>query len=86
MKKLARLHLNNNNLRGLIPAQIGLLSSLTELYFGYNDLSGEIPATLGNCIAIRMLHLNDNSITGHGERAHRSIFKCNGSFIFLSLV
>ena len=69
VREFARLHLQGNKLRGSIPAEIGLLSSLTELYLQSNDITGEIPATLGNCIALQIFHLNDNRITGHGKRS-----------------
>jgi Leucine-rich repeat (LRR) protein len=42
-----RLRLDDNELRGLLPSEIGLLSNLEYLDFQRNILTGEIPEELG---------------------------------------
>ncbi len=61
------LHLDNNNLSGPIPAELGHLTSptyLTDLNLSNNDLTGPIPAELGNLTDLRILDLSHNQLTG----------------------
>jgi hypothetical protein len=58
------LYLNNNQLSGEIPAELGNLSNLFRLYLNDNQLSGSIPAELGNLSNLFRLYLNDNKLSG----------------------
>ncbi|TRX33704.1 VWA domain-containing protein [Flavobacterium sp. ZT3R18] len=58
------LYLNNNNLDGFIPKEIGALKSLTYLSLAYNKLIGELPSTIGNLKSLQFLSLNFNQFSG----------------------
>jgi len=58
------LDLENQELSGLIPIEIGSLINLVTLNLSYNALSGEIPAEIENLINLETLRLNDNSLSG----------------------
>ncbi|MDJ0515227.1 MAG: DUF4347 domain-containing protein, partial [Trichodesmium sp. MO_231.B1] len=58
------LGLNNNELTGEIPEELGNLSNLLFLYLNNNELTGEIPEELGNLSNLRQLNLNNNQLTG----------------------
>lgn len=62
--RVTTLTLNNNNLTGAIPPEIGDLEALTELWMVGNNLTGSLPAELGNLSALRLMALNTNRITG----------------------
>ncbi|KAG9446113.1 hypothetical protein H6P81_012241 [Aristolochia fimbriata] len=61
---LTSLDLNFNNLVGLLPTQIGVLSRLTSLDLGDNNFNESIPVEIGNLLELRMLRLYNNSFTG----------------------
>ena len=56
--------LYNNQLTGLLPGELGNLSSLIVLDVERNHLSGVIPASLGNLTALDTLWLSSNQLTG----------------------
>ena len=58
------LNLNNNNLGGSIPMDVGQLRHLEELNLGSNRISGEIPATIGKLEYLGKLNLSDNQLSG----------------------
>ncbi|MEK7990510.1 MAG: hypothetical protein VSS52_005845, partial [Thiotrichaceae bacterium] len=58
------LDLNNNQLTGEIPSELGNLSGLTRLFLSNNQLTGEIPNELGNLSSLINLDLRDNQLTG----------------------
>ena len=45
--RVTHLELPSSQLRGSIPAELGLLANLEELVLSSNDLSGSIPSSLG---------------------------------------
>ena len=58
------LSLNNNQLSGEIPPELGNLAFPQLLFLGGNQLTGEIPAELGNLAYLRKLELGENQLTG----------------------
>ena len=58
------LYLENCNLKGPLPPEIGNLSDLRTLYLRNNQLSGSLPAELGQLTKLRDLNLFNNQIVG----------------------
>jgi len=63
--KVVKIQLNNNNLIGKIPPEIGDLNSLVDLWLSNNQLSGSIPSTIGNLTNLSRLWLYDNQLNGN---------------------
>ena len=63
-RRVTRLELQDRELSGEIPAELGNLANLVELLLADNQLSGEIPAALGNLTNLTVLHLSGNQLTG----------------------
>lgn len=61
---VASLGLEENNLRGPIPAEIGLLTSLEQANMAQNHLSGTIPESLLNLTSLQSLNLVECSLVG----------------------
>ncbi|CAM6063020.1 unnamed protein product [Sphagnum tenellum] len=64
LSKLNFLNMAQNNLRGLIPQEIGLLNDLQRLNLSYNQFSGTIPVELGNLQNVQVLDLSHNQLSG----------------------
>ena len=64
--RVVRLSLNENDLTGEIPPELGNfnLASLQQLSLGHNSLTGGIPPELGNLANLQELWLWDNDLTG----------------------
>ncbi len=62
--RVTRLNLESNQLRGLIPAELGNLTSLTFLLLRHNQLRGSLPVELGNLINLGLLDFQNNQLTG----------------------
>ena len=62
--RVVRLQLNNNNLIGRIPPELGLLDRLETLVLRSNTLTGTIPSELGGLDSLRELVLFGNDLTG----------------------
>jgi gliding motility-associated-like protein len=56
--------LGTNNLVGVIPPEIGNMTSLQLLDLSFNDLSGNIPDEIDNLIDLQGLNLSFNSLDG----------------------
>ena len=61
---VTELSLPNNNLTGVIPAQLGDLSRLKRLLLYGNELSGTIPPELGKLSAVTRISLSSNNLAG----------------------
>ncbi len=62
--RVSRLRLDDNQLTGEIPAQLGQLANLQRLSLGWNQLTGEIPPALGQLANLQYLWLRRNQLTG----------------------
>ena len=63
--EVGRLELDNNGLKGTIPAELGQLTRVHTLDLSGNQLAGGIPPEFGNMPIIEFLRLNDNpSLSG----------------------
>ena len=58
------LWLDNNQLSGSIPSELGKLTKLEWLYLWGNQLSGNIPSELGNLTNLKTLSLDSNQLSG----------------------
>jgi len=58
------LRLDNNNLTGTIPPEIGYLNALTLLYLFVNNLTGSLPDEICNLTQLDNLYLRNNQISG----------------------
>jgi len=61
---IERINLDENNLNGILPEQLGALEKLKNLRLGYNQLRGYIPAELGKLPNLHQLHLEYNQLGG----------------------
>ena len=62
---VTELWLDENNLSGTIPAEIGQLESLEHLNLWGNQLTGSIPSEIGNLKMLEDLGLSDNNLAGN---------------------
>ncbi|KAH9739555.1 protein NSP-INTERACTING KINASE 1 [Citrus sinensis] len=58
------LLLQNNNITGPIPAEIGRLTKLQTLDLSNNFFTGEIPSSLGHLRSLQYMRFNNNSLSG----------------------
>ncbi|KAI3447103.1 hypothetical protein Pfo_003768 [Paulownia fortunei] len=65
MKQLEEVYLNENNIAGVIPQEVGNLYNLEEFLLAGNNCSGSIPTSLWNVSTLRILSLSDNQLTGN---------------------
>ena len=63
-RRVAHLLLQDKQLAGSIPPELGDLSGLTALYLYRNSLTGSIPAELRNLASLTQLSLEQNLLTG----------------------
>lgn len=63
-KHVTALSLNDNNLVGSIPPEIGNLTELFGLHLDNNHLSGPVPSELGSLTGLIQLNLYNNQLTG----------------------
>jgi len=60
---ITQMKLNNNELRGTIPPEIGMLTSLEFIFLSNNDITGTIPTTFHYLSSLRILRLEGNYIS-----------------------
>ena len=53
-----------NNLTGMLPAELGGLPNLHRLFLQGNALSGPIPVELGDMVQLQSLYLQNNALSG----------------------
>lgn len=58
------LELNNNELEGGLPEEVGKMATLEQLLLFCNRLNGTLPSSLSNCTRLKTLNLRDNSLVG----------------------
>ncbi len=63
-QRVSDLLLENRELNGTIPSQLGNLDGLVELKLRDNRLTGGIPSELGNLTVLRSLNLGNNGLSG----------------------
>jgi len=63
--RISSIDLDQNNLTGMIPHEIGYLTSLTDLYLSNNNLSGSIPKEIGYMKYLEELDLSNNKLSGN---------------------
>ncbi|KAK2642493.1 hypothetical protein Ddye_024256 [Dipteronia dyeriana] len=61
---ITALNISHFDLRGTIPPQLGILSSLQTLDLSYNQLSGIIPSSIFNISSLQILDLSNNQLSG----------------------
>ena len=66
---LRDLYLDENQLTGKIPTEIGLLSNLVVLDMQENQLTGTIPAELGTLVNLLILRLDNNTFKNGADGA-----------------
>lgn len=62
--RLTELHLDDNNLRGTLPPEVGDLTDLQVLWIDGNSLDGSIPKELGQLSQLRTLLISHNELSG----------------------
>ena len=77
MRSIEQLYLQNNELTGSFPTEIGLLFNLSQLSISHNNIKGSITPKLYNLHNLDLLHLHSNQLTGSIDSFNYSI----GSFI-----
>ncbi|CAM9738371.1 unnamed protein product [Pylaiella littoralis] len=62
--RVVALELRYNNLRGMLPPQLGKLNALEQLHLTNNELYGNIPQELGQLHALKEMRLYCNQLSG----------------------
>jgi hypothetical protein len=61
---IVEISLTENNLRGLIPSEIAMLTNLLILNLEMNNITGTLPVTLPQLVNLQSLQLYGNSLAG----------------------
>ena len=62
--RVTQLNLEDNNLSGPLPGQLGNLTQVKEISLPFNRLSGSIPTSLSALTLLTTLNLSENQLTG----------------------
>ncbi len=62
--RVTELNLRDNNLHGMIPAEVGNLEEIVSVQINHNRLTGEVPSELGFLSKLERLTLSSNLLTG----------------------
>ena len=62
--RVTKVELDDEDLTGIIPTELGSLSELTHLDLSGNSLTGDIPRKLGRLDNLEEVRLSGNSLTG----------------------
>ena len=62
--RVSQLRLEDNNVSGRIPPELGYLTGLRELYISDNQLFGPIPPEIGGLDDLTQIDLTGNQLTG----------------------
>jgi len=62
--RITEIALQNNNLRGELPRELGHLTALGELFLGGNQIHGAIPPAIGQLSRLTNLYLSGNDLSG----------------------
>ncbi len=62
--RVTRLSLDQNDLTGELPPEIGLLDELTQFYLLRNNLAGPIPQEIGQMKSLVNIRFGDNQLSG----------------------
>jgi len=65
LKRVKKLELANNGLRGYIHDSLGYLNKLTVLDLQENQLEGSLPSSFSNLTGITNIYLNNNELYGN---------------------
>ncbi|MBO1351939.1 MAG: leucine-rich repeat domain-containing protein [Hormoscilla sp. GUM202] len=63
-KRVTGINLDDNNLSGTLPSELGDLSNLQHLWLNNNSLSGTLPSELGSLTNLQVLHLDNDDLSG----------------------
>ena len=58
------LDLSSNNMKGVLPSNLGYLINLKRLILSFNNISGIIPESIGNLILLEELAIGHNQLSG----------------------
>jgi len=64
LDSLEVLDLNDNDIKGTIPSEIGLLHKLIRLRLSFNAFVGKVPSELGQLDNLELVHLHGNRLSG----------------------
>jgi hypothetical protein len=64
MQVVTEVDLIVNNVKGTIPADLGLLTALTYFNVGGNELTGTLPVSIGQWTALYYFSVSGNALTG----------------------
>ena len=62
--KLKRIIMDNNQLLGRIPPNIGKCKELEEIWLSSNELSGSVPIEIGSLSKLKVISFSTNRLTG----------------------
>ena len=79
--RVTELHLDENELDGEMPTELGGLSNLINLNLFRNQLTGEIPSELSSLSNLKDLHLSENQLTGAIPTGLGSLSNLEGLFL-----